>query len=155
MKKVLINIICIVLAIMILAFLQELLMPKYMSTIFEGNLVEEYYDSNKDHDVIFIGDCEVFSNVSPIVLWEKYGITSYIRGSAQQLAWQSYYLLEETLKYEKPDVVVFNVLALKYDEPQKEAYNRMSLDGMKMSLPKLKSIRASMTEDENFIEYLF
>ena len=66
MKKVLINITCIVLAVLILAFLQKLLMPKYMSTIFEGNLVEEYYDSNKDHDVIFIGDCEVFSMYLPL-----------------------------------------------------------------------------------------
>ena len=96
-------------------------MPKYMSSIREGNLVEEYYASNKDHDVIFVGDCEVFSNVSPVTLWENYGITSYIRGSAQQLVWQSYYLLEEMLEYEKPKVVVFNVLALKYNEPQKEA----------------------------------
>ena len=155
MKKVLINITCIVLAVLILAFLQKLLMPKYMSTIFEGNLVEEYYDSNKDHDVIFIGDCEVFSNVSPVVLWEKYGITSYIRGSAQQLAWQSYYLLEETLKYEKPDVVVFNVLALKYNEPQSEAYNRLTLDGMKLSKTKIDAIRASMLEEEKLITYIF
>ena len=53
------------------------------------------------------------------------------------MAWQSYYLLEETLKYEKPDVVVFNVLALKYNEPQSEAYNRLTLDGMKLSKLKL------------------
>jgi hypothetical protein len=63
--------------------------------------------------------------------------------------------LEETLKYEKPKVVVFNVLSMKYNEPQKEAYNRMTLDGMKMSLSKLKSIKASMMEEENFADYLF
>ncbi|HHU49995.1 MAG: SGNH/GDSL hydrolase family protein [Caldicoprobacterales bacterium] len=155
MKKILINITCIVLAVLFLAFLQKLFMPKYMSSIYEGNLIEEYYDSDKDHDVIFIGDCEVFSNVSPIVLWEKYGITSYIRGSAQQLVWQSYYLFEETLKYEKPDVVVFNVLAMKYNEPQKEAYNRLTLDGMKLSKSKIDAIRASMLEEESLITYLF
>src|SRR5690554_3873758 len=138
-----------------LFILQRLLMPKHVFGTIEGSLIEDYYKVEKDNDVIFIGDCEVYENFSPITLWEEYGISSYIRGSAQQLIWQSYYLLEETLKYEKPEVVVFNVLAMKYDEPQKEAYNRMSLDGMKMSLPKLKSIRASMTEDENFIEYLF
>src|SRR5690606_35053065 len=95
-----------------------------------------------------------FSNISPVTLWEDYGITSYIRGSAQQLIWQSYYLLEETLTYEKPDVVVFNVLAMKYNEPQHEAYNRMTIDGMKMSKSKLGAINASMLEEENFIDYL-
>ena len=45
MKKILINITCIVLAVLFLAFLQKLFMPKYMSSIYEGNLIEEYYDS--------------------------------------------------------------------------------------------------------------
>ena len=31
----------------------------------------------------------------------------------------------------------------------------MSLDGMKFSLTKIKSIMASMTEEENLIEYIF
>lgn len=136
-------------------FLQRLLIPKYMGQVVEGALIGEYYKENTKHDVIFIGDCEVYENISPITLWEEYGITSYIRGSAQQLIWQSYYLLEETLKYEKPEVVVFNVLAMQYNEPQKEAYNRMTLDGMRWSVSKLKSIQASMLEEEKFLDYVF
>lgn len=138
-----------------LLFLQRLLEPKYADDVIEGALVAEYYGEEKDHDVVFIGDCEVYENFSPAVLWQEYGINSYIRGSAQQLIWQSYYLLEDTLKYEKPKVVVFNVLALKYNEPQKEAYNRMSIEGMRWSLSKVRNIRASMTGKENFEEYLF
>ena len=116
----------------VLYFLQRLLMPKYMSGVVEGAMVSEYYGEEKDHDVIFIGDCELYENISPMVLWEEYGINSYIRGTAQQLIWQSYYLMEETFAYETPEVVVFNVLSMKYDEPQKEAYNRMTLDGMRL-----------------------
>lgn len=141
--------------IVTLYLLQRLLVPKYASDVVEGNLIAEYYEEEKNHDVIFIGDCEVYENFSPKVLWEKYGINSYIRGSAQQLIWQSYYLLEDTLRYEKPEVVIFNVLALKYDEPQKEAYNRMSLEGMRWSVSKVKAILASMTEDEHFLDYVF
>lgn len=141
--------------ILVLYLLQRLLMPKYMSDVVEGAMISEYYAEEKDHDVIFIGDCELYENISPVVLWEEYGINSYIRGSAQQLIWQSYYLLEETLTYEKPDVVVFNVLSMKYDQPQKETYNRMTLDGMKWSPSKVKDIQASMTEDEQFLDYVF
>ncbi len=140
---------------LVLAALQRLLMPKYLTDILEGGMIEEYYDEAKEHDVIFIGDCEVYENFSPAVLWEEYGINSYIRGSAEQLPWQSYYLMEETLKYEKPKVMVFNVLAMEFNEPQKESYNRMTLDGMRWSKSKVDSIRASMTEDEHFIEYVF
>lgn len=138
-----------------LVLLQELLMPKYIFDITEGAMIREYYGEEKDHDVIFIGDCEVYENFSPVVLWQEYGINSYIRGSAQQLIWQSYYLLEDTLRYETPDVVVFNVLALQYDKPQSEAYNRMTLEGMRWSGSKVKSILASMTEEESFLEYVF
>ena len=44
---------------------------------------------------------------------------------------------------------------MKYNEPQNEAYNRMTLDGMKWSDSKAASIRASMTEKESFISYVF
>lgn len=134
--------------------LNALFQPKYMSDIPEGALIAEYYEETTSHDVVFIGDCEVYENFSPDVLWREYGITSYIRGSAQQLIWQSYYLLEDTLKYETPDVVVFNVLSMKYAEPQNEAYNRMSIDGMRLSASKLGNIQASMTEDESTLSYL-
>lgn len=150
----------------ILILLQMLLVPKYMTASPEGALIGEYYDQAGDNDVIFIGDCEVYENFSPITLWEKYGITSYIRGSAQQTIWQSYYLLEETFRYETPKVVVFNVLSMKYDTPEstgrqnrREAYNRMTLDTMRWSMPKWTCIRASMTEEERSWEsmatYLF
>lgn len=155
-KKKIIKIACSVVIILSGIFLlQRLLVPKYVSEVVEGRLIEEYYNDEKDHDVVFIGDCEVYENFSPVVLWEDYGINSYIRGSAQQLIWQSYYMLEDTLRYEKPDVVVFNVLSMQYDKPQKEAYNRMTLEGMRWSSSKIKAIRASMTGSEHFVDYLF
>lgn len=154
-KLILTVIIIVAVAVSGLWFATKLLEPKYMSGIVEGAMISEYYDDDMDHDVVFIGDCELYENISPAVLWSEYGINSYIRGSAQQLIWQSYYLMEETFTYETPDVVVFNVLSMKYSEPQKEAYNRMTLDGMRWCPSKVKSINASMMDDEHFIEYVF
>ena len=134
---------------------QRLLMPKYASSAYEGNLIGEYYGEVKAHDVLMIGDCEIYENISPVTLWEEYGITSYLRGSAQQLIWQSYYLLEDALRYEKPQVIVFNVLAMQYDTPQREEYNRLTLDGMRLSAVKLKAVSASMTAEESYLSYIF
>lgn len=155
MKKLIKAAVTAAVVLLCLFLLQKLLMPKYVTDIVEGAMIAEYYDEEKDHDVVFIGDCEVYENFSPKVLWEEYGINSYIRGSAQQLIWQSYYLLEDTLRYEKPEVVIFNVLAMQYNEPQREAYNRMTLEGMRWSSSKVKSILASMTEEEKFLDYVF
>lgn len=157
-------VLCGFLAVLIL--LQMLLVPKYMTHSPEGALIGEYYEDAGNHDVIFVGDCEVYENFSPISLWEEYGITSYIRGSAQQTIWQSYYILEETFRYETPKVVVFNVLSMKYDTPEstgsqtrREAYNRMTLDTMRWSSSKWNAILASMTREErkwhSMFTYLF
>ncbi len=144
------------LLIFILYMLQRLLVPKYITGIVEGAFVAEYYrEPDKNFDVIFVGDCEVYENFSPAELWKEYGIHSYIRGSAQQYIWQSYYLLEDTLRFHKPEVVVFNIQSLQYDESQSEAYNRMTLEGMQWSKAKVGSIRASMTEGEHFLDYVF
>ena len=158
-KKLITNLVfallAVVLVVFILDFLTRLLVPKYMSGALDGAFIAEYYDETLPHDVVFVGDCEVFSNISPVAMYREYGITAFVRGSAQQLIWQSYYLLEETFRYEKPKAVVFNVLSLKYDTPQNEAYNRITLDGMKMSSSKLASIKASLTEEESFWDYVF
>ncbi len=152
---------CITLAVLILAaiplVLTPILMPKYLTVSKEGSLTEEYYASvaETNHDVIFVGDCEIFESFIPAILWEEYGISSYLRGGAQQLVWHSYYMLEDALRYETPKAVVFNVYALCYGEPQKEAYNRMALDGMEWSSVKAEAIKASMTEEEDFLSYVF
>ena len=154
------------LAAVVLWLLQALVMPKYMLENQEGALIGEYYANAGDNDVIFIGDCEVYETFSPVTLWQEYGITSYIRGSPQQTIWQSYYLMEETFRYEVPRVMVFNVLSMKYDtvestgnQTRREAYNRMTLDGMRWSGSKYRSILASMTREERqwdaLISYLF
>lgn len=155
LKSFICTVVIVAFIIGVLYLIQRLVEPKYASEVVEGNLIAEYYKEEYDHDVLFIGDCEVYENYVPAVLWENYGINSYIRGSAQQLIWQSYYLLEDSLRYEKPDVVIFNVLSMKYNEPQHEAYNRMTLDGMRWSMSKVNSVKASMTGDEQFMEYVF
>ena len=119
----------------------------------EGHLLCGYYDVSDPHDVIFVGDCEIYEGFVPATLFEEYGITSYVRGSSQQTVWQSYHIIEETLERETPKVIVFNVLALKYGETPSESISRMSLEDMEWSKHKLDAIRASMTDDESLISY--
>ena len=130
-KKIIKIIAILAIALTLFYLLNKLLMPKYMTDLVEGSMISQYYNEEKNHEVIFVGDCEVYANFSPMVLYQEQGITSYIRGSSQQMIWQSYYILKETLKYEVPKVVVFNVNSMRYSEPVSEAYNRLTLDKMK------------------------
>lgn len=134
--------------------LNMLLQPKYATSLVEGSMIGQYYDETKDHEVIFIGDCELYANFSPMVMYESAGIKAYVRGSSQQMIWQSYYILKETLKYEKPKIVIFNINSIRYDkqsEEVSEAYNRLTIDQMKWSQEKIDIINDSMTEEETFL----
>ena len=164
MKKVfkspkghIIEVLCYIILTFALCFLfQELTVPKYMSHPYEGAMMAEYYEAETTHDVIFLGDCEFYETISPITLWEDYGISSYVRGTPQQLIWQSYYILLDTLKHETPKVVVFNAMEMKIGEVQSEAYTRLTLDGLKDINYRLKAANLSLKEEnESLLSYVF
>ena len=155
MKKAIPAVAFLALAIALLFLLQALLMPKYMGEIREGAMIAEYYDSVPRHSVVFFGDCEIYNAVNPAVLWDEYGIPSWVRGSAQQLIFQTYYLMQETLETESPDIVVFNAVEMLIGKVQKETYTRMTLDGMKLSRTKIEAVKTSMTEEESLASYIF
>lgn len=137
-----------------LFLLGRLTRPKYTEGILEGGLIDDYYEETGGHQVLFIGDCEVYESFTPPTLFAEYGYTSFIRGTAQQLMWQSRYILEETLAYETPRVVVLSVCSLRYGESQSESYNRMTLDYMRPSLYKWKAVVASLGEGESPVTYV-
>ena len=141
--------------VLVFSFLNMLLQPKYMDSLVEGGMISEYYDKAGGHDVIFVGDCEVYANFTPLEMYRQAGIKAYVRGTSQQLLWQSYYVLAETFRYEIPKVVVFNVNAMRYSEPVKEEFNRLTIDKMRWSGEKVGIIQASMTEEENFLSHVF
>lgn len=152
-KKVFVVIASLLVLILILGLLQSLLIPK--TDVRERSMIAEYYEDTGNHNVIFVGDCEVYENISPVTIYEKTGLTSYVRGTSSQMVWQSYYILEDTFKYEKPDAVFLNVLSLRQGTDNDEAYNRMTIDGMKLSDAKIGAIKASMVEGESFLSYIF
>ena len=141
----------------LLAFLSRLTEPKYATASREGNLIAEYYresDAGREHDVIFVGDCEAYSAFVPPILYEEQGISSFVRGSPSQSIAQSYYLILEALKEEGPRAIVLSVYALCKSEQSREAYNRMTLDGMRLSWEKLCAVRDSIAEGESALSYL-
>ena len=141
--------------LLLLTFLTLLLQPKYMTDLVEGSMLSQYYRESGGHDVVFVGDCEVYANFTPLEMYRTRGITAYIRGSSQQLIWQSYYVLKETFEYETPRAVVFNVNSMRYSEPVSEAYNRLTIDQMRWSDKKVGIIQASMMAEEDFWSYVF
>lgn len=153
--KHVIEVLCYIILVVALCIpLQRLVKPKYMSFPYEGAMLDEYYRVNTTHDVIFLGDCEIYESVSPVTMWEEYGISSYVRGTPQQLIFQSYYILKDTLKEEKPKVVVFNAMEMKIGQTQSEAYTRLTLDDLKHIQLRLAAAKVSKKgDDDSLISY--
>ena len=134
---------------------QRVLVPKYLGSVIEGNFTEEYYRDETAHDLLILGNCESYESISPMTLWEEYGITSYIRGNPNQLISQSYYMLMDALERETPKVVLINIQAMMTESQDTEEYNRMTFDGMAWGRNKWEAIREDAMEGEKIAEYLF
>ncbi|CDF11042.1 putative uncharacterized protein [Mycoplasma sp. CAG:776] len=57
-------------------------------------------------DVLVIGDSEAYANISPLDIYDEYGITMYITGTPAQLINTSYDFLKKALKTQKPKIVI-------------------------------------------------
>lgn len=78
-------------------------------------------------DIFFLGDSEVFSAISPLELWRKYGYAAYDCSSGQVKSYECYDLLETMLTKQKPKIVFVeaNFLYRNYDEAD-IVYNKIS-----------------------------
>lgn len=98
-------------------------------------------------DVLFIGSSHVYYSINTCLLYDNYGVASYLLATPAQPAWISYYFLEEALKTQSPKLVVFDVCTLNRKEPDLGRASWPSLILMKPSLTKWDAIQAVNEED--------
>lgn len=93
-------------------------------------------------DVLCVGSSHVYYGINTCLLYETYGIASYLLASPGQPMWISYYLLEEAFKTQSPQLVVFDIGTLFRKEEDFGAYSWETLISMKPSLSKWNAIQA-------------
>lgn len=154
-KKALCVIFKIILIVFLVVLLNFVFMPKYINENMDGRVVSEYYREKTDPDVIFLGSSTVYSGVSPVYMYEKYGFTSYVRASSSQPGWLSYCILKESLKYHVPKVVVLDIGFLKEaDDYAEEVSNRKAFDYMRLSKTKIDGLNDAMADVEDIWDYI-
>lgn len=89
--------------------------PVYSS--FSRNIFEEPEDTI---DVLAIGTSNVYSGISPLEWWNRYGITGYSWGEASQRIGENYLYLKQIYKKQSPKVVFMDVATLFRDESDYE-----------------------------------
>ena len=143
LKKIVSIIILIVLIISILFAISPIFIPKWIlaEDNYITNIVRGFY-AEKDNslDVIFMGNSDMYRGLSPIVLWDKYGIASYSYTSSGQRAWTAYYVLLDALRSQNPDIIVFNVDEIQSTSQSTESCYRKAFDNLQLSTVKLKAL---------------
>lgn len=109
MKKIIYITIFILISFCMILQFQKIIINKTMMYDF-NNFYKE--DKNINIDVFLMGSSHMYFSMSPMEIWQKYGIVSYHRGTASQYYKLSYKLMEEVFKYYKPKLIVFDIYML-------------------------------------------
>lgn len=143
--------------VLLLYFAGKIYTPYYIQ---DTNQNRTFYRMEKNTvDVLIAGSSTLLVGLSPLELWEDYGIVAYTRASTVQAPPVTYLNIKEAYKYQKPKVVVMGItgLFLDYDYDEYEPYLRRGLDFKKLSADKLKIIYevVKRSESQNMLDYIF
>lgn len=109
-----------------------------------------FYNQPKESiDVLFIGSSHIHYNISPAVLYNEYGISSYNFSTASQTLLNSYFYLKEALKTQKPKLVVLEGYTLSaYDYTKYRDFHFISgIFPMNFSLDKINLIKLEIPKN--------
>lgn len=119
---------------------------------------DDFYSYDGNYDVLFLGTSHVVMGVSPMELWNDYGITSYNLANHGQWIPIDYWVLKNALDYTKPKLVVLDIRALDIQNnkvsPEHVAQTHESFDRMPLSKNKISAIYDLFPAGER-MEYLF
>jgi len=93
---------------LILAPVQRLFARKSLSGPWDmTNKVSGFYNEPEDEfEIMFFGSSHVYASFSPLELWERTGVKSYVFSTQQQPPWATYYYIKEALKTQHPALMV-------------------------------------------------
>lgn len=162
-KKLFSTIIFLIIFCLIFSSLQELLKPKWgegTGGARETLNANGFYDEPENSiDVMFFGSSYCFFAVSPLKMWQDYGFTSYVRGSANQSMFLTYYTLKESLSYQTPKAVVIEIgqVVNEFDPVKDEWIARRGLDYLRLSDVKTEAILDLDIEgsQQSYMDYFF
>lgn len=116
-----------------------------------------FYAEPKDTiDVMMYGASPIGVTFVPGLMWKETGITSYSLSSNSQNPAATKYLIDETLKYQHPQLIVIEPRMFLTDPVQMsedKAHIREVADNLKYSPVRLKLLNALLSEDDNKLEY--
>ena len=146
-------------ALFILFVVCLVIIPKWRASKWlPADSIKNFYETPKDTlDVIFYGSSAMGCAVSPYLLYEEQGISSYNLALQSQNLFSTYMWLKESLNYQQPKLVVLDVKELSQKTETREEMVRRSYEYMRTGTPKLEfaTEHCKDNQEADFIDYLF
>jgi len=144
MKNFIKTIIFIIILIGILMVLNKLFSPigTYEGSWYSAGAMQDMYLQPKNTiDVLYVGDSNVYSGISPLEIYDRIGITGFSASTPQQDVIGSYYIAKEFLKTQHPKAVMLDTSEFFTNAHEfTELGIRSEIDFMKWSKNKLDAI---------------
>lgn len=140
----------------IIALLVFIRLGNVLAANYDGNqAMDGLYRMDKDTaDVIFYGSSHVYSGINIVDLWDDHGIAGYNLAGTMQTLWNSYYNMEETLKYQSPRIMVVDLYGILIEDEYYGSSNVIkNVSSMRFSVNKTRNIWNSVRHEE-FLSYL-
>ena len=141
----------------LLAFSAKLFTPVWYSWNHDNTVKGIYKEPENRIQVLFLGSSKVVNAISPITLYNEYGMCSYNMGTEKQRYLASYYWLREiyTRHSKTLKVVVLDISPL-FEECD-EAFDEKALVHMKFSSNKIEAYRAmeELYDNYSFMDHFF
>ena len=125
-----------IIAGLVLTFLSSIFRPIWNTDDILNGYTKEKRNSL---DVLFVGDSDIYNGISPMEIYEKYGITSYDYASSAASNLLMYYMMLEALKTQTPKVVVMDETSI-FGYKEGESNTHRAMDLMPLDDVKLKLI---------------
>ncbi len=105
------------------------------------NMQDFYVQKDSTVDILILGSSHAGQNIDLALLWDNFGYSGFdIWGGDQSLA-DSYYHLEEALKYQRPKLVILEAHEVFVQGEYNSGYSwYRNLSGMRFSLSKIREI---------------
>ena len=106
-------------------------------------------------DVIFIGTSHQFCSINPDLLYDEYGINSFMLATSAQTVPMSYYAAMEAITFQHPSAIVFEVLYCTNDfRTVTPGMSHAFFDGMPCCEAKRLALNDLIDEKERIYYYL-
>lgn len=120
-------------------------------------MYSDFYETEENFDVLFLGTSHVSNGILPLELWNDYGIASYnMSGHGNQLA-TTYWVLKNALDYTEPKLVFVDCSYLGEDAKTSLVsmnQTHIALDSIPFSINKIKMVNDLFDNAEDKAEFL-